>query len=225
MKLSDFYFSTPSVELDALDFKAPPLFSSNDLKRLGLTAPFNLASFFFKADTGFSLCAYYKQENDHILVASPFGSYRFTIPSSLNLAPSDFEKGVSFDFTYYSDSGALGSSSAKVTNHWTDSYGELADDPWMRAIPLPGSFWTPPYSLHQFRLTGRGRFEYATILLPSPALSIEPHYQGVVIHTEHHSFLIEDPISAKAILEGHIRWGYPQEDGTFLLEPPFVPTS
>lgn len=220
MKPCDFYFSDSSQSLSDLTFEPSILLHDEKKKELDVNRHFTKNDFVFQAEKDLSLGAFYKKEGDYILIASAFGAYKMELPGDKKAELYDFEEGVKLSFKSHSTVGEVAYWSAKVRSCWADEMGEKSSDLWMRATKKHEG-WIPPYRVYQFR-TRRGRVEYCTILMPSKAKKIERTSVGVLITTEDHQFIIEDPLASKIILEGHIQWGYPQANGVFKLEDPLV---
>lgn len=215
----DFYFSDSSAELDQCDFKAPKSLAAGEVQaRFGFAPDF--AHQHFEAPIDFPLGSYYKKDGNDVLAISPFGAYRFDCTDLFEKNPMQEDQGIELRFRCFanSSSNALMSWPVQLKNDWADALGEIPHV-WMRAKPHSDGSWTPPYCSHQMRKSGQAELHYCTVLLPSPALRIEAVKGGVRMVTDQHTFIIDDDSSAKVILAGHVRWGYPQADGTFALEP------
>lgn len=213
----DFYFSDPSLNLDRLTFKAPILFSEEDLVRLGLKNSPMGQDFLFQEIPDFFMGACYRREADSILIASAFGAYKFQGAEKLN----QNEDALEFSFKSCSSLGAIRYGSAIVTRDWSDGGGDSIEKLWMRATRNDDDSWTPPFSKGHFRssggINGSKSLQCCTILLPSPATKIKALGEGVEIKTDQHRFVIADPLAAEIILSGNVQWGYPQENGCFQL--------
>lgn len=216
MRPFDYYFSDPSLSLDHLDFEAPIL-TRKGKKELSLTEGPDLPSFSFQSDANFSLGACYRKKGNHILAASAFGAYRFHLPDGMDEESCDFDEGVNFNFKCTSGSGGRSSWTVKIKNSWINESAKEASPVWMRAKKIE-KYWIPPYCSYNFR-SSRGLIEYCEILLPSPAIDIKKINTGVLLKTEYHRFIIEDDYASKVILRGNVRWGFPQSDGFFKLNP------
>lgn len=218
MKPFDFYFSDPSLSLDELSFNEPLMQTESDSTTY-TDSDISDLSFFFEASSDFNIGAYYKQQGDVMLAASPFGAFQFKLKNSLDeLESQEDQKMVHLKCSL--KGGKLASWPVKLTTHWGSQLGTPPSRIWMRATKNEDSSWTPPYRSTHLRLSGHSPLEYCTVLLPSPATHIQALGEGVQMKTDQHRFIIKDPLIAQMILKGDVRWGYPQEQGHFMLTKP-----